>query len=51
LAAVDPSEAVQLTTAFEDYFRLDQKQAVIRLVERWLDQHGGRYFDGFSIGK
>ncbi|MDX1258890.1 nucleotidyltransferase domain-containing protein [Exiguobacterium sp. K1] len=51
LAIVDPVEAKRLADAFNVYFRSDQKQAVIDLVEQWLDSHGGRYFDGFSIGK
>ncbi|WP_026828283.1 nucleotidyltransferase domain-containing protein [Exiguobacterium artemiae] len=51
LAIVDPVEAKRLADAFNLYFRSDQKQAVIDLVEQWLDSHGGRYFDGFSIGK
>lgn len=51
LAIVDPVEATRLADAFDVYFRSDQKQSVIDLVEQWLDAHGGRYFDGFSIGK
>ncbi|MCT4780871.1 MULTISPECIES: nucleotidyltransferase domain-containing protein [Exiguobacterium] len=51
LAIVDPVEAKRLADAFEAFFRLDEKQPVIDLVEQWLTEHGGRYFDGFSLGK
>ncbi|MCK2157203.1 nucleotidyltransferase domain-containing protein [Exiguobacterium sp. 17-1] len=51
LEAIEPVEAGQLVEAFEAYFRLDEKQAVIDLLEQWLDERGGRYFDGFSLGK
>lgn len=51
LAIVDPVEAKRLADAFEAFFRFDEKQPVIDLVEQWLIEHGGRYFDGFSLGK
>lgn len=51
LAIVDSVEAGRLFEAFESYFRSDEKQAVIDLLEQWLAERGGRYFDGFSLGK
>lgn len=51
LAIVDPVEAKRLADAFEAFFRMDEKQPVIDFVEQWLDERGGRYFDGFSLGK
>ncbi|WP_214851142.1 nucleotidyltransferase domain-containing protein [Exiguobacterium sp. s193] len=51
LAALSQADADRFTDALERYFRFDEKQAVISLIEMWLTQHGGRHFDGFSIGK
>ncbi|WP_214766107.1 MULTISPECIES: nucleotidyltransferase domain-containing protein [unclassified Exiguobacterium] len=51
LAALSQADADRFTDAFERYFRHDEKQPVIQLIETWLTQHGGRHFDGFSIGK
>lgn len=51
LETIHPVEAGRLVEAFESYFRSDEKQAVIDLLEQWLAERGGRYFDGFSLGK
>ena len=51
LTALSQADADRFSDAFDRYFRFDEKQAVISLIETWLMQHGGRHFDGFSIGK
>ena len=38
-------------SAFDSYYRSDDKSKVIRLADEILDPHGGRLFAGFSIGK
>lgn len=51
LTALNQADADRFSDAFDRYFRFDEKQVVISLIETWLMQHGGRHFDGFSIGK
>ena len=41
----------RFVNSFEFYFKTGDKQHVISLVDSVLKPHGGRLFDGFSIGK
>jgi hypothetical protein len=40
-----------LMTALEDFYSSKNKELIKNFVERELDRYGGRYFEGFSIGK
>jgi hypothetical protein len=37
--------------AFDTFYRTGQKEKIIALADRVLEPHGGRLFDGFSLGK
>lgn len=45
------SFAEDFINAFDSYYRLDDKSKVIQLADHILEPHGGRLFDGFSLGK
>jgi hypothetical protein len=46
----DPEFAATFVKAFEEFYRKDDKTAVIRLVDAVLKPYGGRYFQGFLLG-
>lgn len=47
----DPQFAKEFVDAFEHFYRKDDKTEIVRLVETVLQTHGGRLFEGFSVGK
>ena len=47
----DTNFAEQFVDAFDLFYRSNSKNEVINLVDEILYPHGGRLFDGFSIGK
>lgn len=51
LKQYDGDFAERFAEAFDDYYRHDNKEAVIELAETVLEPHGGRLFEGFSLGK
>ncbi|MEI5906501.1 nucleotidyltransferase domain-containing protein [Bacillus spongiae] len=51
LTQYDPKIADDFIEAFDSFYRNDQKEKVIKLVDDFLTPYGGRLFDGFSIGK
>ncbi|MGG4168061.1 nucleotidyltransferase domain-containing protein [Rossellomorea vietnamensis] len=51
LKVYDQKFAEDYVNAFEEFYRKDDKKDIVRLVDSVLQTHGGRLFDGFSIGK
>lgn len=51
LTHYDQAFANRFVEAFDAYYRSGNKEAVIDLVDDVMKPHGGRYFEGFSIGK
>ncbi|MGD6994150.1 nucleotidyltransferase domain-containing protein [Sutcliffiella horikoshii] len=51
LAEYDEEYAVAFTEAFDLFYTTNDKRRVIHIVENILDLHGGRVFEGFSLGK
>ncbi|PFA67058.1 nucleotidyltransferase [Bacillus sp. AFS015802] len=51
LQEYDQHFAGKYVDAFERFYRKDDKKAVVKLVESVLQPHGGRLFEGFSVGK
>lgn len=51
LKQYDMQFANRFVEAFDDFYKTDDKTKVIQLVDDVLKQHGGRLFEGFSIGK
>lgn len=51
LAEYDEEYAIEFTKAFDLFYKTDDKRRVIHIVEGILDPHGGRLFEGFSLGK
>ncbi|WP_034759408.1 nucleotidyltransferase domain-containing protein [Rossellomorea vietnamensis] len=47
----DPQFAKEFVYAFEQFYREDDKMEIVRLVDSVLQIHGGRLFEGFSVGK
>ncbi len=51
LTNYDEQFANQFAEAFDAFYRTEDKKQVIYLVENILQPHGGRLFDGYSVGK
>lgn len=51
LQQYDTDFAGRFVAAFEDYYRHDNKKGVIELADAVLEPHGGRLFEGFSLGR
>ncbi|MGM0750787.1 MAG: nucleotidyltransferase domain-containing protein [Bacillota bacterium] len=51
LKEYDQDFAEEYVEAFERFYRIGNKQAIVRLVDSVLEPHGGRLFDGFTLGK
>ena len=51
LKKYDEVFAERFVEAFDEYYRTDNKQKVIALVDEVLEPFGGRLFNGFSLGK
>ncbi|WP_238236177.1 nucleotidyltransferase domain-containing protein [Exiguobacterium acetylicum] len=51
LAEFDEDYARRHIVAFELYYQSDDRQEVVALVDDYLAPFGGRYFDGFTLGK
>ncbi len=49
LRRFDPVFTEQFTSSFEIFYRTGDKELVVQLAERILEESGGRLFDGFSI--
>ncbi|HZH58233.1 MAG TPA: nucleotidyltransferase domain-containing protein [Metabacillus sp.] len=41
----------EFVEAFNAFYKTGEKNKVVQLVDKVLDPHGGRLFDGFSLGK
>ncbi|KMJ59880.1 nucleotidyltransferase [Bacillus sp. LL01] len=51
IAEFDESYAIAFAEAFDIFYKIDDKCKVIHFVEDILEPHGGRLFEGFSLGK
>jgi hypothetical protein len=51
LMQYDPVFAAEFTSVFDEYYRTGRKDNVIALADSILEPHGGRFFEGFSLGK
>ncbi len=51
LKEYDPSFAEKYIDAFDQFYLKNEKEGIVMLVDSVLDPHGGRLFNGFSIGK
>lgn len=51
LKQYDERFATQFVKAFDHYYRHGNKERVIELADTVLQPHGGRLFEGFSMGK
>lgn len=51
LKQYDPLLAEKFVYGFDTYYRSGEKGLVIELVDQLLEPHGGRFFEGFTIGK
>ncbi|WP_231925618.1 MULTISPECIES: nucleotidyltransferase domain-containing protein [Exiguobacterium] len=51
LAEFDEDYASRHTMAFELYYQSDDQREVVALIDAYLAPFGGRYFDGFTLGK
>ncbi|WP_059173092.1 nucleotidyltransferase domain-containing protein [Bacillus sp. FJAT-27445] len=51
LKEFDEEFAERFTEAFDRFYKTDQKDKIIELVEDILEPYGGRLFEGFSLGK
>lgn len=51
LKEYDKEFANRFVHAFDSYYKTGEKHKVIQIVESVLEPHGGRLFDGFSLGK
>lgn len=47
----DPTFTQEFIQVFEEYYAYGEKESIIKLADSVLDAHGGRLFEGFSIGK
>ncbi|MEI2663173.1 nucleotidyltransferase domain-containing protein [Rossellomorea sp. LJF3] len=47
----DPQFAKEFVNAFEHFYRKNDKMEIVRLVDSVPQKHGGRLFEGFSVGK
>lgn len=51
LKEYDESFAEDFVDAFDQFYQKGNKQPLVRLVDSVLEPHGGRLFEGFSLGK
>lgn len=51
LKEVDPDFAEKYFEAFDTYYRTDEKGEIIELTNGLLQPHGGRLFEGYTLGK
>ncbi|MGP4078463.1 nucleotidyltransferase domain-containing protein [Pseudalkalibacillus sp. R45] len=51
LEQYDPTFTAQFIEAFDSFYKHDDKNKVIKLVDEILQPFGGRLFKGFSMGK
>lgn len=51
LQQYDKDFADRFVAAFDDYYRNGNIKSVIELADAVLEPHGGRLFEGFSVGK
>jgi hypothetical protein len=51
LKEYDSKIAEEFIKAFDDFYKSGEKVKVVTLIDRILDPHGGRLFEGFSLGK
>ncbi|WP_064093440.1 nucleotidyltransferase domain-containing protein [Rossellomorea aquimaris] len=51
LKQFDEKFTQEFVQAFDEFYSHGDKKFIIELTDRVLEQHGGRYFAGFSMGK
>ncbi|PLR66220.1 nucleotidyltransferase domain-containing protein [Bacillus sp. UMB0893] len=51
LMQFDPKFAEEFTSVFDEFYRTGKKENIIILTDSVLKPFGGRFFEGFSIGK
>jgi hypothetical protein len=51
LKEYDESVAEDFVEAFDQFYQNGNKQPIVSLVDSVLEPHGGRLFEGFSLGK
>ena len=51
LKQFDENYSKQFVEAFDRYYKYGEKNLIINLVDKALKPHGGRLFNGYSIGK
>ncbi|MFS0863177.1 nucleotidyltransferase domain-containing protein [Fredinandcohnia sp. 179-A 10B2 NHS] len=51
LKQYDPLFAEKFVYGFDTYYQNGEKELVIKLVDQVLEPYGGRFFEGFTIGK
>ncbi|WP_353047938.1 nucleotidyltransferase domain-containing protein [Exiguobacterium sp. s122] len=51
LERYDPLAAQELVAVLEEYYQMNETDALIRYVDKTLSPFGGRLFAGFSLGK
>lgn len=51
LKEYDEEFADRFTEAFDCFYKTDQKDKIIEIVDGIMEPYGGRLFDGFSLGK
>ncbi|PUB11155.1 nucleotidyltransferase domain-containing protein [Paenisporosarcina sp. OV554] len=51
LKQFDENYAKRFVEAFDRYYKYGEKNLIINLVDKALKPHGGRLFNGYSIGK
>ncbi|WP_316571736.1 nucleotidyltransferase domain-containing protein [Neobacillus sp. YIM B06451] len=51
LREYDEKFAERFTEAFDCFYKTDQKDKIIELVDGIMEPYGGRLFEGFSLGK
>ncbi|PMC33901.1 nucleotidyltransferase domain-containing protein [Bacillus sp. UMB0899] len=47
----DENFTEEFVAAFNVFYKTGEKKKVVQLVDKVLEPHGGRLFDGFSLGK
>lgn len=51
LKQFDPKFAYDFVSAFDQFYRIGNKEAVVNLVDAVLEPYGGRFFHGFMSGE
>ncbi|MFJ7666705.1 nucleotidyltransferase domain-containing protein [Lysinibacillus sp. NPDC097195] len=51
LMQYDETFAHQFTKAFDIFYKTGDKEHIVKLANKVLEPYGGKYFEGFSLGK